>query len=322
MTTTHPEAVWQAVASPAGQLTGKSRAAFIGRQFPAYNLDTTPFGPPVSIIPYAIPWLNAADSWGVAFPAGTVGVVNRQRLTLPLATDYLASLEAYWSDLTLGQTYAVPGVLPSGYTAQTQIAGFGEIGLGALFTASGYTIQGTAGSGWPNWIPNAQTINGYSDSFDTSIASSPSVGLYFWPQLGGANRPGWRKLQYSIGYVAASAAPGNIVLTISHNLDGTLPATNTNGNVIDWTHSHPASDFVFSGGSVNTAWIDAGAVLCSTNGVVANFVAKLDTTGAPLAGAAAGVAVSFRLSPRCDIPFFTTVVGYGGLIAPGGTPPP
>lgn len=320
MTTSHPEMVWGA--PPGGALTGKSRAAYLSHGYPAYYLDTIPFGSPSIITAYAFPWLTATDQWGVAFPAGTVGVTTKVHLQLPLVTDYMSSIEAYWADLTNGVTYAVPGVLPAGYTPNLQVVGFNALmGLAVVLNATGFITQDTLAH-WPGWVPKTTNINGYSDSFGLGLGSgfSPPPWVYFWRGLGGFNNAGWRKVQYQISYVAASVSAGPVSLTISHNFDGTDPGL-APGDTIDWAHSHPDTDFSVTAGVASTAWIDAGTIVCSTNGIVANFNAELDISLNLGAYGSFGTSVHFRLSPRCDIPFFATAVGYGGVIAPGGTPP-
>lgn len=279
---------------------------------------------PTTWRPYAYPWPGgAADQWGVAFPAGIVAVsLDCQEGLGGLSGD---PLEDRIEDQLETTMYAVPGVLPVGYTENRYEEWPTPIGLlpssapRPSINIGTHYRDATGPVPLDGWAPSSQ--------WDGYLGSGPSspVGVGVW--YGSVERnPGWRKVQAQIG--CFTLLPGGFVLTpvqfngtvtlkLSHNADGTDPGS-ADGDTIDFTLNVTRPDFSVAAGRCQTGWIDCGSALASL-GVNSYFVGSLDfsaLTASP--ETAPGWYVSLRLSPRMDIPFPSLVTGVGGLIAPGG----
>ncbi len=289
------------------------------------------------IRPYVIPWPLSADRWGVTYPAGLVGVTQINGI-LGTSTSgaYNARWEAYW--LKQGENLglvAVPGVLPGGYTANPESNWRSHAdSMAGTWDANGLNIA--------TWLPSAFPW-GYTAFYQTGgnvgLYSAPGMhrGTYDGPTTG---MGGWRKLQYKVSYTTTrfpeDAWTGSVVITLHRNADGTYPTLDGSGQpIIGDTIDHTASyaravGFTHVGAAVfETAWIDVGIVQ-SNVGVPTHWLLDIDlrsisnifTGNTPtIRPNSGGVRVSFRLSPRLDVPYPKTHVGVGDLIAPGGYVP-
>ncbi len=279
---------------------------------------------PTTWRPYAFPWpaASTADQWGVAFPAGIVAVSIDQ-------AESIAGSDGTNCEDRLEQAlarYAVPGVLPVGYTENRWEESPNSIGVfpsGAPRPSINIATHRRDNDGLVDvdgWSPDPRALLGTLDT--GSIASVPlSVVRSSYDQ----RSIGYRKVQVRLRGrlafpISGATFAGHIDLTLSHNADGSLYLAG-DGDTIDYTHSWVPADFTTVGLFAESAWIDAGAIL-PTLGVATYFLSCLDTTGLTLnpTGTNAWVA-ELRLSHNCDVPFPSLVTGYEDLIAPGGYVP-
>lgn len=278
---------------------------------------------PTTWRPYAFPWpaASTADQWGVAFPAGIVAVSLDQQ-------EALGGVDGDPCEDRIEEAlarYAVPGVLPLGYTEnryEEDPNAIGVLGSGAPRPSIDIATQRRTNTGLEpvTWTPDVRAIDGTLDT--GSIFSVPlSVERASYDQ----RSIGYRKVQVRLRGrlavpISGATFAGSIDLTLSHNADGTLDLS-ADGDTIDFTHSWVPADFTTVGLFAESAWVDAGAIL-PTLGVATYFLSCLDTTGLTLnpTGTNAWVA-ELRLSHNCDVPFPSLVTGFGNLIAPGGYVP-
>lgn len=298
----------------------------IGRLYPVERV-----GGGAGIRPYVIPWDPATDLWGVAFPAGIVGVTTSVVQTG--AGTYNARTIAGWDQTTSG-VIAVPAVLPAGYTARLNREWHSASqSLDRVRTAAGYTTD--------LWMPSTSP-HGTSTSV-TAITSVPFTvnpdpppfpsGSYVYRRfISVAPTIGLRKLQYRAGSnnLPPGTYGGTHTIVVSHNANGSItynPSApyhgSDDGNVIDYTGSVANSDFTagLEGTIYWTDWIDAGA-LTPTLGTLTTFTFSVTFTETYSAVAPINSTqlshVQFRYSSRVDIPYPFTATGQGDLIAPGG----
>ncbi len=328
--------------STVGVLTGSTwalntPAEIIGRRFPHRVEDV--FGDS-AIHPYVVPWPNASDAFGVAWPAGTVGLAMTRT---PLGK---------WSDAdVLDQLQdvcrPVPGVLPPGYTARLARDVYhaatvaGAAGLHTAGTSSGLTKYRTdAGFGSTKWRPTTvtgATVQTETSGLDTIGTHSLVPGDFNFTVRVRLNHPGWRKLQVQLRSPTAfwdqpgANAAGTASINYSHNADGsTVPTvfgSVADGDTLDAAQNMGGLTLVPLGGSsgyYETAWYDLGEILATT-GTPSQFYARCTSssylwtsTASPDGTAISGMTIRLRESERADIPFVFTATGINGLIAPGG----
>jgi hypothetical protein len=321
MTIDHASAAWGYGGTPSSAtIAGQQGGYRTGRLFPVAPSEA---GGSATIRPYVVPWTPAADSFGVAFPAGIVGVTTDLVLPSPLGATINSDYESQW-DGFLASLIPVPAVLPVGYTASLQTDWRSLTAqLYRLRTASGYTDK--------TWLPTSSP-NGIETAFD-SIDPLPFNGGFTSPSRKNITvaSTGYRKLQFKVvtaGLWLAMPAYGTAPFTINHNANGTNPGNTsadgsvpgTAGDTIDFSGSVSDSDFSDPDGNFRweTGWIDCGEIL-PTLGTLTYFQFAWDATGFAFA-LSPGFYFYFRLSPRCDVPYPISVAGQGDLIAPGGYP--
>lgn len=313
----------------------------IGRQYcadriPVWTSNDPELSPPPlhhRYIPVDMP--VSSDQWGVAYPAGTVLLVD----TTAVFASRLATIEADWAnwwngnfqeggfDLYTNGYMAVPASLPGAYTerlvrdwrASSMVFYDWDNALGV--TGRTYDIRTATGFTRTQWVPNRYAY-GYTKAI--SAAGGTVVGTKYYQNLEAST--GYRKVQYQLSFRnngdGVISFLGSIVLKVSHNADGSIPVATSDGDTVDYTGSHGIGDFTYTGtGGFNsdysTAWIDAGEIV-PTLGTLSMFRGSLDTTG--VVPDPSPVGVSFRLSPRVDVPAPFTVTDRGGVIVRGGTP--
>lgn len=329
MTIDHASAVWGYGGTPSSATIAGQQAGYrTGRLFPVAPSNA---GESATIRPYVVPWTPTADLWGVAFPAGLVGVTQEISLPSPLVGTINAGYESQWASFAASMI-PVPAVLPVGYTVNPQVDWQSlTANLARVRTAAGWVDK--------TWLPTTSP-NGFTLSPAAGFPpfhTTPSGGAWVCRQAFTSAATGWRKVQLKLttrlvqgGQPAFPATP----ITINHNADGTNPGDTSAsnpfatpgvaGDTLDFSGSVSGADFSDANGDFfwDTPWIDCGAVL-ATLGTLAIFQFSWDTaawTGAEgfISG---GFLFSFRMSPRCDVPYPTTVLGQGDLIAPGGYVP-
>jgi hypothetical protein len=132
---------------------------------------------------------------------------------------------------------------------------------------------------------------------------------------------GFRKVQYRLrtGQAWLTMPTYDQTMKVSHNANGTNPGSAL-GDTVDATSRVTDADFVnVSLFFWSTNWIDLGQIIASSIGTLTYFSLQTDSSASPFS-MANGVTIELRLSPRCDVPYPTTVLGKGDLIAPGGYP--
>ncbi len=304
--TNHALSAWGAVAPFGTVIAGGQLATRLGRRFPMAH---TTAGANTLIRPMAVPFNHTVDQWGVAFPAGLVGVTRRLALPNPIVGTLEEGFQADYDDPHLSeptkQLIAVPGVLPVGYSPNLYDGWHStEPDLTRNRTASGYDYIA--------WLPSVVPQGDASSATFTGGGGGPiNYALY-----GNGGTTGYRKVQFRLITATASVAAGfSVALTISHNADGTDPGFAI-GDTVDWTGNVTDADFInpIGGGSMGTDFIDAGPALASL-GALTTFRMQSDAT----AGATwPGLLLVTHLSPRMDVPYPMSVHGHGDLIAPGG----
>jgi hypothetical protein len=272
-----------------------------------------------------VPWPAAltADQWGVSYPSDiwllpmVVGRSGSGSYSDQWADFWKAGIEA-----TSSEAYGVPKVLPVGYTPRLKRDwhwhGVGD-GFHSVAGANGvtwwnYKIRTATGYDLYPWTPDPAPY-GYTGSLDT--ATAPQVGLtsFGYHAVG----VGYRKVQYQISNPGVGLIwSGDAVINLSHNADGSIGSTTADGDTIDYTNSVAPGAFTLSGGGAATAWIDAGQQL-PTLGVPSFFKCSLDLSAITGGSVSGDFVVSFRLSPRLDVPMPFTSTARGAVIAPGGT---
>lgn len=317
------------------------KAYRLGRQYPGYSLqepveptEEDPDG--LTILPihaYAFPLPDdwAEDDFGVAYPEGTLVVVNEIGLLRALASDYNSEFEYFWNTqrLALAGGWLVPSVLPEGYTYRPPIwrshreheylvsSSFDPL----WWEADGFSSNGIAANPWPP----SDGVGTELDSFPSVWSATQSGTTYTGPDFNYnySQTTGFRFVSYRIvtTNVSPSTFTGNIDVTLSHNADGSDPGSG-DGDTIDFTDSVDVSTLAFVGGvGVTNDWQAVGPILADL-GVITQFHVRISSTGVdgPSGGPFTITAkVQFQLSPRVDVPWPTTVMGIGNLIAPGGT---
>lgn len=295
-------------------IPGQQAGYRTGRTFPV-TPDTGIDGT-FEIRPYAFAWTLAADSFGVAFPAGTVGVA--QQASLPLVPGVGTIADQYldmWQGGTLSYVVPVPGVLPVGYTPSLQTDWTSMTAdLTRLRTAAGYSLK--------TWLP-ATGFLGETVGPVTLVGSGATTGDPPGYMLWASARTGFRKVQvkFRTGMQWLTMPTYDQVCTLSHNADGSSPGTSALGDTVDATLHVTDADFLDPDGDFwwETTWRDLGVIQASSIGTLTTFQIQTDSSASPFA-MANGVTVEWRLSPRCDVPYPVSVAGQGGLIAPGGYP--
>jgi hypothetical protein len=316
------------------------KAYRLGRQYPGYSLQE-PVEPsegdpdgltivPIHAYTFPLPEDWEEDEFGVAYPAGTLVVVNEQGLLRDLAGDYNSEFEYFWKerrqDLLGG--WLVPGVLPEGYTPQGPLWRSHrehEYISGSSFDpmwydASGFFSHGIIANPWPP----SDGIGSELDTFPVVWTGTLSGSTYNGPDVNYnySQTTGFRYVSYRIvtTNVSPSTFTGNIDITLSHNADGSDPGSG-DGDTIDFTDSVDVSTLTFIPGvGVTNDWQPVGPILAAL-GVITHFHLRIGSTG--INGSGLGpltitAKVQFQLSPRVDVPWPTTVMGIGNLIAPGG----
>lgn len=292
-----------------------------------------PFFPaPTAIRPAVVPWVLASDRYGVAYPAGLLAVVDSIAQKTPAAGIFPVEWEEYWEyNISLAESnqhvVAVPQVLPVGYTARLKRDwhnGLPASSLTAGYTtgvvaSGGYRVRTADGYNLYRWRPDPR-IWGYAGT-PLSQNVSPSVGFKSF-QVYTAG-PGVRKLQFQIAYVDRSGFPwvGSIPIKLSHDAAGPISSPTVDGTTVDFSASYSYANFSGAGvgTTYSTAWIDAGAISGTAQNTLTEFQSSMDLTAAIAGGLFSfGVVVSWRLSPRCDIPLPFTTTSQGDVIAPGG----
>lgn len=92
-----------------------------------------------AIITQVVPWTTATDRWGIAYPAGLVGVCARIN-GLPGSLPYEDEINNTLRD----NAVAVPGVLPVGYTARWETDAWAYLGVTPNFFAGiGNVVDGS-----------------------------------------------------------------------------------------------------------------------------------------------------------------------------------
>lgn len=332
MTVDHPIAPWGY--GTGATLAGTQRARRIGRNRPVDRLAGA------SLRPYVIPWTRAADNWGVAFPAGIVGIVTAWP-TLSGVGTYAEQFVEGWEDGS-GLAALVPGVLPPDYTPRLQREWHsGTVNMARLRTATGYTSH--------TWLPSSTPLGtsftwGQTTAFDSfnSIYSSTrtfdAATVWYWRNIlfGGTATIGWRKVQYravTFGFGGSPAGLGRInqthTVTLSHDTNGgqTVNFSSPYTGSRDGTEIDSVTTFDTHDQTINlfsdyyaTDWIDAGEVPAADVGTLTIHTIDFSM---PLLGGGAGTHphyLEFRLSPALDVPYPVTATGQGDLIAPGGVP--
>lgn len=309
--TEHAQVVWgYAGAETLARINGQQPGWRTRRQFPIAPSEA---GDNATIRPYTFPWLASADAFGVSYPAGTLAVVQSMSLPFPLASTLNADFESQWSSFAT-TVYAVPGVLPVGYTASLYDGWHSsDANLARRRTASGY-VDAT----WlPSSSPNGETVGPV-----TLVGSGGAIGDPPGYMVWASAKTGYRKVQYRLrtGMQWLAMPSYTQTMTLTHNANGTNPGS-ARGDTIDAISTVTNADFSDPDGDFwwETGWKDLGQIIASSIGTLTTFNVETDSS-ANLASMPNGVTVQWRLSPRCDVPFPLSVHGYGDLIAPGGYP--
>lgn len=350
-TADHMRGLWGYNPPSAGpfNIAGRQKALRLGRKFPGYTL--TPysgfFGFPVTVRPYALPLPTGwtADQWGVPFDSenDVVVIVGTQGLLDPVTLPYNEAFEEFWYQAMVdgsASIYMVPATLPGDYDAIGQVLWlseyayeFGMSGDPKFYNELGF---GSIGALLPtnNWAPYPLPYLGDSSSpFALSSWALTSLAAPI-PYTGadahvtyyngfGYGSPGFRTVQIRFYTDTAYLTAGSTVtIELSHNVDGSDPG-GSSGDTVDYTN---AMDVTSPGGGLafDSGWIDIGPIY-PTLGVPSVYHAKLSTAGIARnilnLNNTANNYLEFRLSPRLDIPWPTTVLGQGSIIAPGGLLP-
>lgn len=311
-----------------------------------------------AIRPYVVPWVPTTDAFGIAFPAGLVGVA----FAYPsIAATPVPDYETATLTGLQNVSYAVPGVLPTGYTARLERDAFaaaarpgGAIAVPASYSSvsafydnasgSALNIRSASGLTAVPWHP-VDIIGGSQALIPDISLNHPAVSVagllsnqYNFPAttLNGLNTTmrrysvGWRNLGVYFNAPAPTTGytnpAGSCVIRLSHNADGSAGSTSGDLDTIDYTWTLAGSDFVNvpSSGFRLTATYATGAIL-PTLGTVSRYVMRIVSSTLTQTRISTGVAENYYLdgfnvreSWRCDIPLPYTATGPGALIAPGG----
>lgn len=313
MTINHATAAWGYGGGPtSATIAGQQGGYRTGRLFPP-TPDTA--GMSATIRPYVVPWTATADAFGVAFPAGLVGVTPSLSLPSPLVGTFNAGFESQWASL-LTTIIPVPGVLPGGYTPSLQIDWTSlTANLARLRTAGGYATK----TWLPTTSPNGQTIGPVTLVGSGGVIGIPNPGYMIWA----TQVTGFRKVQvrFVTGQLWLALPSYTQTCKWSHNADGSNPGTSALGDTIDATLTTTDADFTDANGDFrwDTPWYDLGIIQASSIGTLTTFQVQCDSNTNPTA-MDNGLTIEYRLSPRCDVPYPLSVAGQGDLIAPGGYP--
>lgn len=310
MTVYHASAVWGYGGAPTlGDVNGQQGGYRTRRLFPCAPTEA---GELVTIRPYAVPWTKAADSFGVAYPAGVVGVATEISLPMVLGASHNSDYEDQWESLA-ATIIPVPGVLPVGYTASLQTDWRSlDAQLDRIRTAAGFTVL--------TWLPstavNGQTVGPVILTGSGGTTGDPP-GYMIWATA----VTGYRKVQvkFRTGQQWLAMPTYDQVCTFSHNADGSSPGTSALGDTTDATLHVTDADFTDGDGDFywETTWRDLGVIQASSIGTLTTFQIQTDSSASPFS-MANGVTIEYRLSPRFDVPYPITVTGQGNLVAPGG----
>ena len=245
----HNIAAWGYGSTSTATLAGRQHGLRRGRLYPAAPADATSTF--ASIRPYTTTWLATADSFGVSFPAGLVGVASIMQRDPASGGTFNDQYESEWTDLTSGATIIpVPGVLPSGYTANLDTPWVSyALSLRRLRTAAGFTDYGWG----PTSNPNGSTTTKRADNLPGGDAriSFDGVNNHIAMTITTSDI-GFRKLRYRLRYTSP-AVPGGfpvdaVTLRISHNNDtGTVPSGTNDGDTIDHTTTLAAGAMSYDG---------------------------------------------------------------------------
>ncbi len=322
-------------ATPTARTLPRQWVGRIRRNRPNFNLTS---GSSSTVRPYVVDWPgSASDTFGVSYGGGIVGVTERHGILSGAVGTYQARWDAFLASIADGNNsagmFAVPAVLPSGYTANPEMQWRSHsYARNRIWTASGYTTY--------LWCPHP-TYYGSSVSSALQTVQWPGVdppapfqtfrGTYEVGNLAGLGI-GFRKVQIRVSVIpeglnTPTSVSGNVGITLTHNADGSTftvdgSGDRQNGNTTDYAGT--VAGWTDEGaGNFWTSWLDCGEVMPSTEGTNTYFFAEVDmqsvTTG-PLSFANYIQGVQMRLSPRVDVPYRITHVGEGDLIAPGGIP--
>lgn len=312
MTINHASAVWGYGGTPSlATINGQQGGYRGGRLFTAAPATA---GASAGIRPYVVPWTASADSFGVAFPSGLVGVTEAISLPSPLGGTINAGFESQWAGL-LASIIPVPAVLPGGYTASLQTDWRSlTASLTRIRTAAGFTDK----TWLPTTTPNGSTIGPVTLVGSGGVIGLPNAGYMIWATA----KTGYRKVQvkFRTGQQWLTMPSYTQTCTLSHNANGSSPGTSAVGDTIDATLTTTDAAFTNVGSFWwETGWFDLGAIQASSIGTLTTFQIKTDSNSNPTA-MDNGLTIQWRLSPRCDVPYPISVAGQGDLIAPGGYP--
>lgn len=285
------------------------------------------------------PWPLASDAFGVAYPAGTLLVA--QTAGLFGSGDIDTRCENFWSNAITGggtaNVFAVPQVLPGGYTRTGQANFFGF--SSAIYPGPPW-VRMTA-SGLPTnygWTPR---IASNGDSFTTGLfRSNPATNSNDTFRLNGLFTPitadvGYRQCGLTVYATystpgagsAVALTGGSLSFTVSHNADGSIGSGTGDLDTIDFTATVTAAQLngtLVLGTNVTQAsyQLSTGA-LSAPLGIPCRFAIRVTACSLVYfySGSTQPVTnwnATCQASLRCDIPFQCDIVGAGDLIAPGG----
>lgn len=328
------------------QLPGLQKGFRLGRKFPGYKLTWPVFEgeTPDLIRPYVFPLPESwtGDQWGVPFDSqGDVVVVAiRQGILDPLTLPYNEAFEEFWhhcmtfNDFPL---FMVPATLPEGYTANPDVLWTSAVDfeldvsrtMPKYYDASGFFEVGPL-SLTNIWGPfsNPWGYEGASFHWTGTTAGPVHLGPWTGAQVFCAydSAQGLRNLAYRLTSITANNTQyaGNMDIVISHNADGSDPGA-ADGDTIDYSFSVAQSSLIIDPMLIGptTGWVDLGPVNV-TLGVPSVLQASMSSTGFTEVGTpfdgpnSIDYILEFRESVNLSIPWPTTALGIGSLIAPGG----
>jgi hypothetical protein len=289
----------------------------------------------VGIPPFTWPSSLTTDQWGVSYPTADIVAVWKGTNLTNLSSgsgSFEERAEDEWEAMVTGNTgevFAVPSVLPDGYTRNlfedytslVGVTGAGAPRRGAdctrLLTADGFVTS--------LWLPS---VNPYGAS-GTGAGGIIANGAVDYGSFDTASI-GFRKLQMRLTVWStsspASSFTGTMTVVVSHNADGTNPGV-ANGDTVDSTTDVAPADLSTaigsSGGATRwaTDWYDLGEILPDL-GVPTDFQSQIDLTALTASTSASpGWAAEFRMSPSVEVPLPNYVTGLYDLVAPGGYVP-
>ncbi len=305
------------------------------KRIPVYS---PPFFPlPTTLRPTVVPWFLGVDRWGVSYPAGLFGVVDRVAQLYPAADPFSTEWVDLWASDAMNvssafdaHVVAVPQVLPVGYSARykrdwhagtpVNALNAGYVNFGPI-SSGGYPVRliGNGGFARYRWLPHP-FIWGHS-GHPLAGGAVVNVGSKFFMVYDAG--PGNRKVQIQLGFTAVGGtwSSGTADVKLSHNPAGPIGSTSSDGSTVDYTRVFTLADFSFVGSNGLTAWIDVGVINGNLQNTLTEFQSSIDMTSALAGGFASTTgycSITFRLSPRCDIPLPFTTTSKGNVIAPGG----